>query len=177
MDHNLAWPTDPFTSEIKLRSAPEEPNQPQAFIYSNRRIAQPYEADHTGRVNPTWIFRWGWASMIFASIQAGWPFERWIRAGFVTYQNHRSAQILLSLFPGEEVEVQSRLCDLHRVRGTWEHRVLVGGEVAAVDLAAGVFLNSAGRISPPPEGLMDSIVAGHEVSTESTKRGADKRNP
>lgn len=114
---------------------------------------QPYEGDHTGTANPTWIFRWGWASMFFATAEAG----------FMTYQFHRDAELRAALHPGDVVEVRSRLYDVHRIRATWEHTVLGDNEIIAIGRAGGAFLNSDGKISLAPEEMMESIVAGHDV--------------
>lgn len=154
------WPMDPQTESFKLRAAPSEPNHPEAFVYRTQLRVQPYEVDHTGTVSPTWLFRWAWASMFSASAAAGWSAERWRREGFLVFQNHRDADIFKSLHAGDEVEVESRLYDLHRVRGTWEHRILQRGEVVAIDRATGVFLNLEGKITPPPEGMMAEIIGG-----------------
>lgn len=157
------WPTDPRAGDQELRSTPREPNRPEAHIYRTLRTVQPYEADHTGSVNPIWIFRWGWASMFASTAAAGWPPERWEHAGFVTYQFHRDAELRSQIRPGDVVEVQSRLYDVHRVRATWEHTVVRDGEIMAIDRADGAFLNSQGKIAAAPVGMMESIVAGHDT--------------
>lgn len=157
------WPVDPESETIKLRSAPAKPNRSEAYVYRKNVVAQLYEADYTGMVNPVWVFRWGWAQAFSVPAQVGWPMERWKKVGCAAYQIHRSAKLYGELYPGETVEVQSRLCDIQRIRATWEHRVLRDGELMAIDFAEGAFLNNEGKVSPPPSGLIESILAGREV--------------
>lgn len=169
-DTPAPWAEDPPEAPARLRSTPAKPNRPDAYLFRRSLRVQPYEADHSGLVNPTWVFRWGWASMFAATSEVGWPQERMLAAGFMSYQRHRSAELLESLHPGDEVEVQSRLYDLHRIRGTWEHRFLRDGAVVAIDRAEGAFLNGSGRIGPPPEGLMESLIAGHDAGATDGPR-------
>lgn len=158
------WAEDSSDTPATVRSTARAPNRPNAYVFRRRFRVQPYEVDHTGLVNPIWVFRWGWASMFAATDHAGWPQERMLSAGFMSFQRHRSAELLSSLHAGEEIEVQSRLHDLHRIRGTWEHRVLRNGEVVAIDRAEGAFLSLDGRFAPPPEGLMESLIAGRDMT-------------
>lgn len=55
------WPVHDKAHEQKLRSGPQKLNSPEAFTYHREVVVQPYEANRTRYVNPTWIFRWGWA--------------------------------------------------------------------------------------------------------------------
>lgn len=162
------WPVDPQSESVRLRETPGTPNRPEARVYRKPVRVQPYESDHTGFVSATWMFRWAWASMFAASAQAGWPTDRWHSEGFLVFQNHRDADVFAAPRVGDDVLVESRLYDIHRVRGTWEHRILHDGEVIAIDRATGVFLNLEGKITPPPEGMMSEIIEGPVAEHEKT---------
>lgn len=158
------WGEESPALSAGVHSSVKTPNQPEAYVFRRKLRVQPYEVDHTGLVNPTWIFRWGWASMFAATAHAGWPQERMLSAGFTSFQRHRSAELLGDLHADDEIEVQSRLYDLHRIRATWEHRVLRDGSVVAIDRAEGAFLSLDGKLGPAPQGLMESLVAGRDVT-------------
>jgi acyl-CoA thioesterase FadM len=61
---------------------------------------------------------------------------------------------------GDWAEIVSRVYDLRRVSGTWQHRVYRNGDLVALDYSAGVFLDRAGKLRPPPQAMLDALVRG-----------------
>jgi len=102
--------------------------------------------------------RWLQEAKFDACAEAGWSLERILAAGTVIVQARHDAELYHPLLPGDQVDIVSWVCDVHRVKGTWRQEIYRGGQLAVLDYSTGAFLNLAGRPSPPPQGMLDALM-------------------
>jgi hypothetical protein len=79
-----------------------------------------------------------------------YPGDNWLRL----------TNISTSLALGDRVEIVSRVYDLRRVGGTWQHQVYRNGDLVALDYSAGAFLDRARKLRPPLQAMLDALVRG-----------------
>jgi molybdopterin-guanine dinucleotide biosynthesis protein B len=119
-----------------------------------------YEADPSGYASPIAILNWAEEAKFFASAQAGWSIQQAAEAGLVVVQIRHDSEFFQPLAVGDEVEILSRIIELRKVRGTWEHRFYRDGRLVAVDYSAGAFLTRDGRPRLAPQEMLEALRAG-----------------
>ncbi|MBI3747315.1 MAG: alpha-glucan family phosphorylase [Chloroflexi bacterium] len=120
-----------------------------------------YELGPDGTVRPQVILQWLEHAVFRAATRAGWPRERMVAAGFLTFVIGHHLVRGEPAREGDELVVTSRLVDLRRVSGTWHHEIHGSdGSLIAADRARGAFLDLEGRIRPAPRELLDDLLAG-----------------
>ena len=128
-------------------------------LFRWRHRVRHYELGLDGRVQAAHVLRWIEEAKFQACEQVGWSLARLRREGIVIVQIRHDAAFLAPLPVGVEVEVTSRVCEMGRVRGCWQHEVLSGGECIATDYAAGAFLDASGRPCAPPQAMLEALQA------------------
>ena len=118
-----------------------------------------HEVGGGGTVDAAQILRCVEDARVCACADAGWENSRLAAENFLSVQIRHEAEFLHDLCLGDRIVVRSRVCDLGRLRGTWEHRFERDGELVARDFSTGAFLNRDGRLAKPPEKLMEDLVA------------------
>lgn len=138
------------------------PDDPSAYRYRWRNTVRRYELDFTGRLQTAVYFNWLEEATIRAADAVGWPLERLPSAGSVIIQYRHDAEFFEAARAADEVEIISRLVDVRRVRGTWMHDMVrtADGTRLMRDYSTGVWLDTSGRISRAPAGMMEACVAG-----------------
>jgi acyl-CoA thioesterase FadM len=134
----------------------------RARIYTRMHKVLSCEVGATGHTHPHTLFDWIGDSVFEASEQAGWPVERWLAAGFMTYQSRHDAMLLALPSLGARIRLTSQIVELRRLRGTWlvEINEEPDGRLLARDYSTGVFLDLQGQPSAPPKEMMDAIRYG-----------------
>jgi acyl-CoA thioesterase FadM len=117
-------------------------------------------------VPPAVYFNWLEEATIRAADAVGWPLERISSAGSVIIQYRHDAEFFEAAHAADEVEIISRLVDVRRVRGTWLHDLVrtADGTRLMRNYSTGVWLDTSGRISRAPAGMMEACVAGPQPS-------------
>jgi acyl-CoA thioester hydrolase len=120
------------------------------------------EVETSGYVRPQSLYEWLQQGVFEASAQAGWPTEKRLAAGFVTFQTRHDTEILAYPCSGDSVRVTSRAIQVLRLRGTWYHEVhrLPAEELLLRDHSTGVFLDLSGRPTTPSDDMMNAIQFG-----------------
>jgi acyl-CoA thioester hydrolase len=120
------------------------------------------EVGPNGRVHPQAVYNWVQESVFRASEQAGWPTERRLAAGFLTFQTRHDTEFLAFPEAGDSLRIASRVIEVRRLRGTWLHHVhrLSDGELVVREYTTGVFLDLTGRPAAPPSEMMKDLQFG-----------------
>jgi acyl-CoA thioester hydrolase len=127
--------------------------------YRWRHVVERNEVGPGGWVHPNVFFKWIGESILSASAEAGWPIERYLAADFIVFQMRHDVKFHSRLALGEAVEIDSRLVDVRRLRGTWQNEItkIADGYNVATNYSTGVFLNLSGRPASPPPGMIEAL--------------------
>lgn len=129
--------------------------------FEYRQDVRSYEVGPDGAARPQAVLQWLEHAVFRAADQAGWPRERMVSAGFMTYVIGHSLVLAEPAREGDRLVVTSRLIELRRVSGTWHHEVRRhDGAVVARDRARGAFLDLEGGIRHAPQELLDDLLRG-----------------
>lgn len=155
----VAWPVETPAGHVLPRPLrlPEVSLDARCYRWQHR--VRNYELDASERVSPVQILHWIEEAKVEACREVGWPLHRLAEEDCIIVQVRHDTEFLAGLEFGEAVEIVSRVCDLGRVRGTWRHEVRRDGELAVVDYSSGAFLNRSGRPSPPPQAMLEALIA------------------
>lgn len=139
---------------------PEDPPEVRHFHWDHTVMR--CEVGPSDQAHPQALFQWFEESIFAATAQAGWSVERCMALDFVVLQIRHETEAYAMARRGETVQLNSRLVDVHRLRGTWlqEVRRQPGGDLLARNFSTGVYLNLAGRPASPPPGMMEAIQFG-----------------
>ncbi len=153
---------------------PEAARDEADYLLPDRRVGEPrdgrwyrwehivrtHEVDAGGSMSASELLRCVEDARVFAFVEAGWNEQRLAGEDFLTVQIRHEARFQKFPHMGDRLQVKSRICELGRLRGTWEHRVECGGKELAVDFSTGAFLDRRGVPSRPPARLMNDLISG-----------------
>lgn len=144
----------------RVVSLPEDSPEFKRYQWDHKVMRS--ELAPSGKVHPRVILNWVEEAVFNASEKAGWPTERMLEAGFLTFQTRHDTEFFSSPGVEDRIRVVSRLVDVRRLRGTWLHEIYDRShDVLLVrDYTSGVFLNRSGRPATPPPGLMQDVQYG-----------------
>ena len=130
-----------------------------------RQAVRSYEVGPDGAARPQAVLQWLEHAVFRSAARAGWPRERMVAAGFMTYVIGHHLVLGEPVLEGDEVLVTSRLIELRRVSGAWHHEIRRhDGALVAADRARGAFLDLDGRIRQGPRELLDDLLRGEPPS-------------
>ncbi|WP_455382007.1 acyl-CoA thioesterase [Salinispira pacifica] len=144
-----------------------EPREGHWFLFEH--TVRSHELDTAGRMSAADLLRGVEDARLCACADAGWTESRFVDADFLTVQIRHEAEFMLSARLSDRLRIRSRVCELGRLRGTWEHLIERDGVLVARDLSTGAFLNRTGVPSQPPEPIMSDLLAGPSGYTLSPK--------
>ena len=126
-----------------------------------RQEVRSYEVGPDGAARPQAILQWLEHAVFRAAARAGWSRQCMESASFVTYVVGHHLVLGQPAREGDELVVTSRLIDLRRVSGTWQHEIhAADGGLIAADRARGAFLDLDGRTRPAPAELVADLLRG-----------------
>jgi acyl-CoA thioesterase FadM len=126
-----------------------------------KQAVRSYELGPDGLARPQVILQWLEHAVFRAAARAGWPRERMVAAGFLTFVVGHHLVLGEPAREGDELVVSSRLAELRRVSGIWHHDIHgADGRLVATDRARGAFLDLEGRIRPAPPDLLADLLLG-----------------
>ena len=137
-----------------------------------RHVVRSHEVGPDGAVRPTVVLQWLEHAVFRSAARAGWDRTRMAAADFVALVIGHHLVLGSPAREGDELAIASRLVEARRVSGTWRHEVRSSdGSLVAADHDRGAFLDTAGRIRPAPEGIIDDLLRGEpDEPTSRTPR-------
>ena len=130
-----------------------------------RHTVRFYELDGTNRVGLAVYFQWIQAAFFHATSSVGWTLEKMRDENFVSLQYRHDVEFFGSAKDGDEIEIASRLIEIRRVRGTWQHEICraVTKELLLRDYSTGAFLDWKGNVRSGPMEILDALTRGEQV--------------
>ena len=126
-----------------------------------RHVVRSHEVGPDGAVRPAVVLQWFEHAVFRSAARAGWDRTRMAAADFVALVIGHHLVLGAPAYEGDELVITSRLVEARRVSGTWRHEVRSpDGSLVAADHDRGAFLDTAGRIRPAPEGIIDDLLRG-----------------
>jgi acyl-CoA thioesterase FadM len=126
-----------------------------------RNVVRSHDVGPDGAVRPAVVLQWLEHAVFRSAAQAGWERTRMAAADFVALVIGHHLVFAAPAREGDELVIISRLVEVRRVSGTWRHEVRSSdGSLVAADDDRGAFLDSAGRIRPAPDGIIDDLLRG-----------------
>lgn len=137
-----------------------------------RHVVRSHDVGPDGAVRPAVVLQWLEHAVFRSAARAGWDRTRMAAADFVALVVGHHLVLGAPVHEGDELVITSRLVEARRVSGTWRHEVRSSdGSLVAADHDRGAFLDTAGRIRPAPEGIIDDLLRGEpDEPTSRTPR-------
>lgn len=158
---NLLVGLPPDTGSLPRRfDLPADSARLRNYHWDHKVMAS--ELGPSGHVHPQAVYNWTQEGVFRASEEAGWPTERRLAAGFLTFQTRHDTEFLAFPDADDSIRVTSRAIEVRRLRGTWLHEIhrLSDGKLLVRDYTTGVFLDLTGRPATPPSEMMNDIQFG-----------------
>ena len=129
-------------------------------VFTWRHDVRRYELDVNQHVNNAVYLNWLEESKLRACAEAGWSLEKMRESDLLVLQTRHDTEYLAPVRYGDEVEIRSRLVDLRRVRGTWQHemRRAADGALLARNYSSGAFLTLDGRPRQAPAEYLEALL-------------------
>lgn len=126
-----------------------------------RHVVRSHEVGPDGAVRPAVVLQLLEHAVFRSAARAGWDRTRMAAADFVALVIGHHLVLGAPAHEGDELVITSRLVEARRVSGIWRHEIrLLDGSLVAADHDRGAFLDTAGRIRPAPEGIIDDLLRG-----------------
>ena len=149
------------TAQLKPFVRPKD-NGSQPFHW--RQAVRFYELDATNRVGLAVYLQWIQAAYFHATGSVGWTLEKMRDENFVSLQYRHDVEFFGPAKDGDEIEIASRLIEIRRVRGTWQHEIYraVTKELLLRDYSTGAFLDWKGNVRSGPMEILDALTRGEQ---------------
>ena len=152
------WAADPRSVAPEL---PMPSRDAGGHPFQWRHVVRSHEVGPDGTVRPAVVLQWLEHAVFRSAARAGWDRTRMAAADFVALVIGHHLVFAAPAREGDELVITSRLVEARRVSGTWRHEVRSpDGSLVAADHDRGAFLDTAGRIRPAPEGIIDDLLRG-----------------
>ncbi len=143
--------------------------------FHRRHVVRSHEVGPDGPVRPAVVLQWLEHAVFRSAARADWDRTRMAAADFVALVIGHHLVMGAPAHEGDELVITSRLVETRRVSGTWRHEVRApDGSLVAADLGRGAFLDTAGRIRPAPEGIIDDLLRGEPDEPTSLPPGGSR---
>lgn len=154
-------PTNEVEEELGIRMQKAQ-QTPDAFRYRTRRRVQTFELDTLQHVNHAVYLNWIEQAYFDALRAAGHAVERTRLEGWLAVQGGHDIEYFEPAFDNEEIEIVSRVCEVGRVRGAWEHEIhsVKRERLLAREYSLGIFVNEAGKPVNAPMHVINEVLRG-----------------